>query len=394
MANEVIETEVKELPALAPPPETAGQALGRLLTPTELNAKVQIEAQKVAAEILAQVMVAQTMPRDELLCMSRMEDKAKDPEFADLAVYCKPRFDGTFDEGPSTFLASAMANVWGNLTWKPSVLGRNHATKQSDIQVEVWDKQKNNKKEPSQVIDHKWPGGKPVTDSSQLTLIENRALSMLQRNTLIDIIGRDLVQKVFEWCQATNDKEALRLEKQRDKFFNDIEKRLEVKREQILAIVGKKKVDDLTAVDIRRIQSIYLAITRREVEADEIFKGAKNLPPVTKGEEPGDEKKSKAKASKSASNAEPSDKEQSSTTSSDDSKTTKTVGKPEPTTSGGESESKPPESAITSTVESDARSSSSPDDSKVASAADTDTSKDAPKDPPKAVDKAAMRKQF
>lgn len=379
--------EQKQLPAVA-----------TFLAPARLPASVEVEARAKMMEIVVKMQAANALPRDEVAIEAYLIEKAKDPVFAEKAVYAKPvNKDATeFIYGKSTFLADAMVVCFPHVRVKEIEHGA--VDGEDQIEVQAWDFQKDIERHGTQKVSReRWSksGATYIEKNPDKHHIYVRAcLSKLKRDIIFKVLDPGISERVYEACRHSLDQELIRQEKQKDKYFRDYAKKLEVTPDALLKFLGLEDIDKVKGPHLRRLHAIFSAIANNYIEASDVFEGAKDLDAETK-------KEAKGKAKLAAPPAPLPEAEkpagESQAPPSEDSKA-----------SGGDSESNQqpaPTSDAEQTTESDSTSQSdqsttldtatSATPTNDASVEDTGTSKDAPTPPPlKEVNKEETKKKL
>ena len=104
--------------------------------PSNPQAMVSVEQQRVIAEVQAAMMIARMNPRDPVAATDKIINACTRPSLADEALYSYSR-GGSDITGPSIRLAEAMAQAWGNI--KTSVRELERRGEYSTVQTIAWD---------------------------------------------------------------------------------------------------------------------------------------------------------------------------------------------------------------------------------------------------------------
>lgn len=269
MSNqELVTIEQERKPALA--------NLSSFMLPKETIASVQVQSVAMAVEILAKIIVADSAPRDLANWETRMLAHCADLEFAEKAVSIKPIGDGI--EVPSVHLAKTMAAEYGHVKMESIDHG---GEKTSQIDVRVWDLQKNVEFQTKVAVRHKMKAHgsiKTVEDPQEIRQLVKAEMSKTERNELFSMMPPGARQRFFEACLET-------LDLQSGEFMKDKAACLKVYTEKFGVNIGQlcswlkiKEPKELKPHHVRRMQALGGAIKNHEVNPAEIFVGAKDVP--------------------------------------------------------------------------------------------------------------------
>lgn len=272
--------EQKQLPAVA-----------TFLAPARLPASVEVEARAKMMEIVVKMQAANALPRDEVAIEAYLIEKAKDPVFAEKAVYAKPiNKDATeFIYGKSTFLADAMVVCFPHVRVKEIEHGA--VDGEDQIEVQAWDFQKDIERHGTQKVSReRWSkGGATYIEKNpdKHHIYVRSCLSKLKRDIIFKVLDPGISERVYEACRHSLDQELIRQEKQKDKYFRDYAKKLEVTPDALLKFLGLEDIDKVKGPHLRRLHAIFSAIANNYIEASDVFEGAKDLDAETKKEAKG-----------------------------------------------------------------------------------------------------------
>lgn len=238
------------------------------------------------ASIDIQVSTAKAYPRDmEKALKNSIFTVTMDIETASTCTYSVPR-GGKAITGPSVHLAKILMQNWGNIRGETKVIeiGQRDITSQSVI----WDLENNAalKVEVKRSIMTK--SGRMSDD--MITVTGNAANSIALRNAIFGIIPRAIVDKVYASSQQKiigDDQNFAKRVKDVLAGFKKVYNKEEV---EVLPLVGKANVDQLTKGDLVVLIGVAQALKDGDVTAEMVFK------PATKT---ADEKKADLKANQS-----------------------------------------------------------------------------------------------
>jgi len=167
-------------------------------------------------EIQSAIVVARRFPRNEDQCFQKLMRSCQRSTFADDASYSFPRGGATVS-GPSVNLAREAARVWGNIRYGLEIVRDDEQSRQ--IRGWAWDLETNTKVSAeddfSKLIQRKGKNGQPTTwvrpDERDLRELTNRRGAICLRNSLLQLLPKDLVEDALQKC-----KETLRVQAQQD----------------------------------------------------------------------------------------------------------------------------------------------------------------------------------
>lgn len=214
------------------------------------------------AEIRAAVMVAVQMRRNESGAYGRMMEAAQRPSFQDKAVYSYPR-GGQKIIGPSVNLAREFARVWGNIRHGFDVVSDDGEYVQ--VIGYAWDMESNTKSTQGArfrcLVQRKRDGATKwvVPDERDKRELINKHGAIAQRNALLQVLPRDMVEDIVEACLSNaekairNDMEAAR--KKLAKAFGELSIPLGEVEEMIGCELQHMKPDDIS-----QLRQVYASI--------------------------------------------------------------------------------------------------------------------------------------
>ena len=239
-----------------------------------------VMADRVAAEIQAQVFMAKKFPRDENAARSRILRSCQRQALASRAFYTYPK-GGQRVAGPSIRLAEALAQAWGNLDFNTLILEQRET--ESVCMSYCWDVETNTMCRRSFIVPHKIQtknGEKILTDPREIyELAANQGARRL-RACILSIIPGDIVDEAVDACNHTlqnGQTEPLidRLRRLTDLF----QKNFSVPLDAIERYMGYK-LEAFTAMDGVTLTGIYTALKEGSASREDYFQIR------TKAEEP------------------------------------------------------------------------------------------------------------
>lgn len=248
-----------------------------LVRPTNNAASVAIEAHRAAVETVAQVMSAQALPRDNAAIKEAFLEKAKDPIFADKCVSFKPVGDGIYS--PSVYMATYMDANYPH--FKVRTIDHGGDDTYSQVEGIVWDIQNNTFLSMTSTVKHKKKVGQQivaVTDPAEYRNLVKAEESKTVRNAILKHLPPDLVDELFEACQATLDIAAVEFLKDKTAVVKFFTEQFQITPAQLYPWLRIKGPQDLEEKHIRRMKAFGRAIKDGDVNPAELFKGAKDIP--------------------------------------------------------------------------------------------------------------------
>lgn len=216
-------------------------------------------AQATAAEIQAAITVAIRYPRNENQALAAISLSANRPTFRERAIYRFPR-SGKEIKGPSVYLAREFARLWRNIRHGFDVVGDDGEF--VSIVGYAYDLETNTKVTQAarirSLIFRKGKGWIQPDERDKREMV-NKAGAICQRNALLQIIPRDMVEDVVELIE-TNDRKEVSNEvgDSRRKIVTAFGA-IGVDGAQLEAFVGYP-LAELKTDDIVRLRQIYASI--------------------------------------------------------------------------------------------------------------------------------------
>lgn len=198
---------MSETTVIAPSRGTTVSETG-LVRQTETTAELQTtrDKQQVKAEIEAMIVMARHFPRNVDQAIVNINKLCSRPRFADGAFYQFPR-GGTSVEGPSVNLARGIAAEWGNIKYGKRVIRDDG--EEVTIEAFAWDMERNSyvtdQASFKSLVQRKIQGQtkwvKP--DERDKRELVNKHGAISERNCLLKILPRDVVDQAFDLCKDT-----------------------------------------------------------------------------------------------------------------------------------------------------------------------------------------------
>lgn len=222
--------------------------------------------------IKAMAVLARQFPRDTAVVEQNLEVSCKRPGFAWVAQYSFPRA-GKPIVGPSVNLAREFARLWGNIICQVEIVRDDDDTMQLrgwawDLETNVfWAEDDIFKK----LIERKQKGGgtywkKP--DERDMRELKNRRGAILERNCLLRILPRDMVEEAQVICEKTKQSEASKDPKANIKVMLEKFQEVGVTAKMLGQYLGHS-ASECTPKEITTLRSIYQSLRDGNSEWEE-----------------------------------------------------------------------------------------------------------------------------
>jgi hypothetical protein len=228
------------------------------------------------AQIDVQIATAKKYPRN----IRRATDNAvaivtMDKETASTCTYAVPR-GGKSITGPSIHMAKILAQVWGNLRIEAKVI--DIGDKQVTSQAVAFDLENNLaiRVEVKRSIMTKT--GRMSDD--MITVTGNAANSIAMRNSILSVINRAVVDKVYRAAIGTitgDISDANKFLARKKQVLDGFKDSLKVTEEMALSAIGKSSIDHITSDDLVTLIGIGQAIKDGDTTVEEAFKNTKKV---------------------------------------------------------------------------------------------------------------------
>jgi len=255
MGNELEVVEGEEVDAKKERPQKKAQLSQALQLQSNVPASVTTAAHAAAAEVIARVMSAHAIPRDEKVFETEMIALCQKPFFAEKAIYAVNVGSGNIEEGPSVHLAREMAKRYRNDEWDcidHGVTTNDQDKPVGEYEVYFWDYERNSRNRQVLKI--------AIPDYAQGELKTWRFVgSFMQRtarNVIFDSMPQDLVQRCFEVALVTMDRQAKKLAENKADFLRQFKDIYNISEMSLCKFVRAKNTSDLSPTDIRRLMAL------------------------------------------------------------------------------------------------------------------------------------------
>lgn len=222
------------------------------------------------AELDVQITTAKAYPRNVKNSIDEARNMALiNEETAEACFYCLPPRKGSDKniEGKSIRLAEIMVSAWGNIHAATRILGI-----EGDYIIAegvAWDLEKNTKiaKQVKRKIVSKQ--GYRYSDD-MIVMTGNAASSIALRNAIFAIIPSAFSNPIYEEAKKFAVGQGNQLRNKVSVVIDRFSK-MGVTKEQVLLIVGKKNVEDVTSEDLQTLIGLGTAIKDGTTTIEEVF---------------------------------------------------------------------------------------------------------------------------
>ncbi|WP_371612911.1 hypothetical protein [Streptomyces clavifer] len=247
------------------------------MTPAAAPARVgqgtAVEQSRAVAEVQAAVLVARQFPRNEALCIAKMQTACAQQELAQRAFFRFPR--GTSNvSGETIQLAKELARCWGNIQFGVAELRRDEQYGESEMQAWAWDMESNERSSTTFIVPHaRWAKGKAEKLADFRDVYENNANNGARRlrEMIFTVLPVWYIEQAKSACTKTLASGAGDVPRpQRIAEAISAFEGIGITSDQIETKLGRPSAK-WTDMDLGQMQVIYQSIQRGEVTADEEF---------------------------------------------------------------------------------------------------------------------------
>lgn len=161
---------------------------------------VAIESKRAVAEVLGQIQVAKSFPRNMQNAIAELRDACRSSEFAKTAFYSVPNRGS----GPSIRFAEEAARCYGNFVYGHKELERREG--RSLVEVYAWDVERNNRSTRQITVEHVMDsrnGPRKLTDQADIDNRIANVASKQMRGRIMALLPKALVQIGIEEARRT-----------------------------------------------------------------------------------------------------------------------------------------------------------------------------------------------
>jgi len=220
------------------------------------------------AEVDIQISTAKRFPRDVTRSINRIKDLAtRDPEVAEGCFYSIPR-DGKAISGPSIRFAEIVASSWCNLLAAARVTGEDEkfVTCQGiahDLETNV---------SISVEVKRKITGrnGRRYSDD-MVNTTANAGCAIALRNAIFKVVPSAVIEEVKKEVAAVGAGDARTL-KDKQNACVEYFKAKGYSKEQVLALVGKERQEDIDSDTLMVLQGVVTAIKEETTTLEDVFR--------------------------------------------------------------------------------------------------------------------------
>jgi len=225
------------------------------------------------AEIDIQIATARRWPRSIVRFKKQAFEMATlDEDTAGSMFYVLPR-DGKRIEGPSVRLAEIVASAWGNLRTGARVVevGERYVKAQGA----AFDLETNHA--CAVEVTRRITGRKGRYSDDMIGVVSNAACSIALRQAIFKVVPFAFVKDIYEEAKKASLGKALTMEQRRTREFEWFGK-LGARPEQILKIIGRTGLADITVDDLVSLRGMRTAIQDGETTLAQVLREAEAEP--------------------------------------------------------------------------------------------------------------------
>lgn len=243
-------------------------------SPARIGQATAVEQSRAIAEVQAQVIVAQQMPRNVDVAVAEVMRSCAQRSLAEKAFWRYPR-GGQQLTGESIVLAKELARCWGNIQYGLAELRRDDDAGESEMMAFAWDVQTNARPSTTFIVPHVLDttnGRKRLADVRDI--YENNANmgSRRMREMILNVLPPWLIEDAKAACYATlaaDDRDGATLAERAATAVARYET-IGVRADQLVRKVGAPQAR-WSAGDLAQLAVIWRSIERGEATADAEF---------------------------------------------------------------------------------------------------------------------------
>lgn len=242
--------------------------------PTRIGQATAVEQSRAIAEVQAQVIVAQQMPRNVDVAVSEVMRSCAQRSLAEKAFWRYPR-GGQQLTGESIILAKELARCWGNINYGIAELRRDDDAGESEMLAFAWDLQTNTRPSTTFIVPHVLDttnGRKRLVDVRDVYENNTNMASRRVREMIFNVLPPWLTEDAKTACYATlaaDDRDGSTLAERAATAVARYEK-IGVRADQLVRKVGAPQAR-WSAGDLAQLAVIWRSIERGETTADAEF---------------------------------------------------------------------------------------------------------------------------
>lgn len=234
-----------------------GDAQAPMVNPESAMA---VEAQRVTAEILGAMQIAQQMPRDPMRAMDRILQECTRPSLAATALYAYPR-GGELVTGPSIRLAECLALNWRNVHYGVVDMAQNGRS--SQMMAFAWDLESNVRRMTIFNVPHERHtkrGVKKLEDPRDIYEMNANMGSRRVRACILGVVPGDVVEKAVQQCLLTQKNDVGAPEEAVERMAEAFESEHGVTRDMLQRRLGHR-LQSTTAAEILTLRRVFQSLT-------------------------------------------------------------------------------------------------------------------------------------
>ena len=219
------------------------------------------------AEIESQIATAKRYPRDIQVFKDKLMTMANiDQETAEGCYYALPR-GGKAIDGPSVRLAEIALTCWGNCAAEADVLYEDERFIYAMGQCRDLENNISVRVKVRRRITNR--NGQRFNDD-MIAVTANAACAIALRNAIFKIVPGAYLKPVFDRCKKTAVGEMKSLANKRAEVISRLSQ-FGVDEERVLAVIGRKSVDEVTFDDVAKLIGLGTAIKDGDTTVEEAF---------------------------------------------------------------------------------------------------------------------------
>lgn len=236
----------------------------------QIGQMTAVEQARAVAQVQAQVLVAQSVPRDVRRADNEMRDACGSLGLANRAFYRVPNRGS----GPSVHLARELARIWGNVEYGVHELRRDDEAGESEIQAFAWDVQTNTRSTRTFIVPHaRMAKGarQKLVDLNDIYLSNQNIGARAVRECIFTVLPTTFVETAEDLCRATlKDGEGTPIAERIDAMIARFRESFGVTVAQLETKMGRKR-GTWDGGTIAEATVLYKSLQRGEVTVDEEF---------------------------------------------------------------------------------------------------------------------------
>lgn len=235
-----------------------------------ISQSTAVEQARAVAEVQAQILVAQSVPRDVRRAEVEMIDACSKLSLANRAFYRVPNRGS----GASVHLARELARIWGNVQYGVHELRRDDDAGESEIQAFAWDVQTNTRSTRTFIVPHaRMAQGsrKKLTDLNDIYLSNQNIGARAVRECIFTVLPTAFVEAAQDTCRRTIEHgEGTPIAERIETMLAKFRESFSVSQAQLENKTGRKR-GQWDGGTIAEMTVLYQSLQRGEVTVDEEF---------------------------------------------------------------------------------------------------------------------------